>query len=118
MGTFHTICNALSILGKRFRDAGLKDICIEAEIVAEGSINGVLDVKHYDCAVRVLKYIYEALMRLAWVKFILWVEDNVQERSALIKSYIDQVNSICSDLLQDKFNSLLKSPLLTELMAL
>ena len=44
MGTFHTICNALSILGKRFRDAGLKDICIEAGIVAEGSINGVLMV--------------------------------------------------------------------------
>ena len=41
MGTFHTICNALSILGKRFWDAGLKDICIEAGIVAEGSINGV-----------------------------------------------------------------------------
>lgn len=39
MGTFHTICNALAILGKRFRDAGLKDICVEAEIVAQGSIN-------------------------------------------------------------------------------
>ena len=36
MGTFHTICNALSILGKRFRDAGLKDICIEAGIVVRG----------------------------------------------------------------------------------
>ena len=48
MGTFHTICNALSILGKRFRDAGLKDICIEAGIVAEGSINGVLEGKHYN----------------------------------------------------------------------
>ena len=55
MGTFHTICNALSILGKRFRDAGLKDICIEAGIVAEGSINGVLDGKHYNRAVRVHK---------------------------------------------------------------
>ena len=60
MGTFHTICNALSILGKRFRDAGLKDICIEAGIVAEGSINGVLDGKHYNRAVRVHKHIYEA----------------------------------------------------------
>lgn len=38
MGAFHIICNALAILGKRFRDAGLKDICIEAGI---GSINGV-----------------------------------------------------------------------------
>ena len=61
MGTFHTICNALSILVKRFRDAGLKDICIEAGIDAEGSINGVLDGKHNNRALRVHKYIYEAL---------------------------------------------------------
>ncbi|XP_035856522.1 uncharacterized protein LOC118494938 [Sander lucioperca] len=26
VGTFHTICNALAIIGKRFRDAGLKDM--------------------------------------------------------------------------------------------
>ena len=41
LGTFHTICNVLAILGKRFRDAGLKDICIEAGIVAEWSIRFV-----------------------------------------------------------------------------
>ena len=93
MGTFHTICNALSILGKRFRDAGLKDICIEAGIVAEGSINGVLDGKHYNRAVRVHKYIYEALMRLAWEEFLLWAEDN-QEASTTIEAFVDKVNSM------------------------
>ena len=45
MGTFHTIWNALSILGKQFRDAGLKDTCIEAGLVAE---NTVLDVKGFE----------------------------------------------------------------------
>ena len=76
MGTFHTICNALSIIGKLFQDAGLKDICIEAGIVAEGSIRGVLDRKYYNRAVRVYKCIYQALMRLAWTEFTLWVEEN------------------------------------------
>ena len=52
LGTFHTICIALAILGKRFRDAGLNVICIEAGIVAEGSINGDIDGKHYNRAVR------------------------------------------------------------------
>jgi len=66
MGAFHTICNALSILGKRFRDAGLKDIYIEAGLVAEGSISGALDGKHYNCAIRVHKCVHEALMRLIW----------------------------------------------------
>lgn len=70
MGTFHTICNVLAIIGKRFRDAGLKDICIEAGSVAEGSINGVLDGKLYNRAVRVHKYISEAQMRLARKEFI------------------------------------------------
>lgn len=66
MGTLHTICNALSILGKRFGDGGLKDICIEAElVVAEGSINGILNGKHYSRPIRIHKYIYEAFMRLA-----------------------------------------------------
>ena len=64
--------NALSSIGKRFCDAGLKDICIEAGIVAEGSINGVIDGKQYNRATRVHKCIYEALMRLAWAEFTLW----------------------------------------------
>ena len=66
MGTFHIIMNALSIIGKRFCDAGLKDICIESGLVAEGSVNGVIDGKQYNRAIRVHKCIYEALMRLAW----------------------------------------------------
>ena len=42
MGTFHTICNALSILGKIFGDACLKHICIEVGLVAEGTITHVV----------------------------------------------------------------------------
>ena len=57
-------------------------------------------------------------MRLAWAEFTLWVEDNVQERSAVIKSFLDQVNSMVGDLNQQKFDSLLQNPLLTELMIL
>ena len=57
-------------------------------------------------------------MRLASAEFTLWVEDNVQERSAVIKSFLDQVNSMVGDLNQQKFDSLLQNPLLTELMIL
>ena len=35
LGTFHTICNVLSTIGKRFQDAGLRDLCIESGIIAE-----------------------------------------------------------------------------------
>lgn len=91
MGIFHTICNALSILGKWFQGAGLRDICIEAGLVAEGSINGVLDGKQYNRAVRVHKCIYESLMRLAWAEFVMWVEDD-HETSVMIKAFVEKVN--------------------------
>ena len=64
-----------------FRDAGLKDICIEAGIVAEGSINGVLDGKHYNRAVRVHRCIYEALLRLAWEAVTILGSENCQSIS-------------------------------------
>lgn len=118
MGTFHTIFNALSIPGKRFGDAGLRDICIEAELVAEGCVNGVLDGKHYNRAVRVHKYIYEALIRLTWAEFMHWVEDNVHERSAVIKSFLEEVNRIVCELDQQQLNNLLQSPLIAQLMTL
>ena len=66
MGTFHTICNAMAILEKRFGDGGLKDILIESQIVAEGSVGEVAYGMHYNRAVRAHKYMYEALIRLAW----------------------------------------------------
>ena len=46
-------------------DSGLKDIFIGSQIVAEGSIRGVIDGKHYNRGLRAHKYLYEALMRLA-----------------------------------------------------
>ncbi len=117
MGAFHTIMNALATIGKRFKDAGLKDICIEAGIIAEGSINAVLEGKHYKRAVRTHKCIYEALMRLAWSEFMLWL-NNVDGRSAVIKPLLDQLNNIVDNLNQQEFTNLMQSPLLDELMSM
>jgi hypothetical protein len=43
MGTFHTICTMLAIIGKIFQDAGLRDLAVESDVIAEGSISGVLE---------------------------------------------------------------------------
>lgn len=72
LGTFRITCVALAIIGKQFQDAGLRDICIESGILVEGSVSSVMDGKMYNYAVRVRKYIYEALMRLIWKQFIQW----------------------------------------------
>lgn len=41
-----------------------QDILIEAEVVAPGSINGVLSGKHYNRSVRSHKVVYESMTRL------------------------------------------------------
>ena len=43
VGLFHNICNLLSIIGKRFQDAGLRDLCVESGVIAERSVAGVMD---------------------------------------------------------------------------
>ena len=74
MGAFHTIGTLLSILGKRFQDAGLRDICIESGVIAEGSVSGVLDGRRYHRVVRFHKLMYGDLQGLAWNGFQSWIE--------------------------------------------
>ena len=74
MGAFHTVCTLLSIIGKPFQDAGLRDICIESGVIAEWSVSSVLDGRRYNRDVRFHKLMYEALHGLAWKGFQLWIE--------------------------------------------
>ena len=55
MGSFHYTCVFLSVIEKRFRDGGLKDLLLESRLVGSGSLNGVLDRKHYNRALRTHK---------------------------------------------------------------
>ena len=63
MGAFHTLCNLLPIIGKRFTSAGLRDLALESVIIAEGSTS-LLEGWHYNCGVRFCKRVYEPLLRL------------------------------------------------------
>ena len=109
MGAFHIICNALTILGKRFQDAGLRDILIESGIVAEGSVSGVLDGKTYNRAVRVHKYVYESLMRLAWKEFLSWTEEYHVDNAHCIKETCEVINELAEDTCQQNLNKALES---------
>ena len=73
MGVFHTACTMLSIIGKCFQDAGLRDLCVESGVIAEGSVAGVLDGRRYNRGVRLHKLMYEALVRLAQQGFRPWI---------------------------------------------
>ena len=43
LGTFHTLCTILSIMGKRFQDAGLKYLCIDSGVVAGGLVSAMME---------------------------------------------------------------------------
>ena len=61
LGAFHTAMSFLGCIGKHFGDAGLQDVLIESEVVATGSLNGVISGKHYNRAVRSNKLMSDAL---------------------------------------------------------
>ncbi len=94
LGAFHTTCTLLAIIGKRFRDAGLRDLCIEANIIAEGSISSVLDGKMYNRGIRTHKLIYEALLKLAWKSFKPWIECNHPDHVFLFDNISDVVSDV------------------------
>ena len=52
LGEFHTCMSFMAVIGKRYGDAGLSDILIEAGVVAEGSVSGVISGNHYNRSMR------------------------------------------------------------------
>ena len=69
----------LSVFSKRFRDAGLLDIIVESMLVANGSVNAVLEGRHYNRAMMTHKVVSEALERLRFRSFLTSVSDNEKE---------------------------------------
>ena len=51
MGGFHACCIFLSVIGKRFADAGLKDLIIESRIMGEESVDQIMNGKHFNNAI-------------------------------------------------------------------
>ena len=109
LGTFHTLCTMLSIIGKRFQDAGLKDLCIESGIVAEGSVSALLEGRSYNRAIRVHKLAYEALMRVAWRGFQPWVDEHYPLDMDHVRRALDEVAKLGKDLTKDNHDRVIES---------
>ena len=69
IGTFHILLMFLGIIGTRFKDAGMKDVYIQSEIVAEGPLDSVLRGKQYNRAIRAHKMFWEAIYCLMLERF-------------------------------------------------
>ena len=116
LGAFHTIVVLLSIIGKRFGDAGLRDTIIESGVIEEGSVAKVLDGKHYNRAVRFHKLMYEACMRILWEGFREWTVNEHDGANAALDSFAENANDILQDEVdQQLHNEFLESPLVDDL---
>ena len=100
LGVFHTICTLLAIVGKRFHDAGLRDLCIESGVIADGSISEVMDGRKYNRAVRLHKLVYEALIRLVWKGFLSWWQANHTDDVIHMDETLNTINNLCKDVSQ------------------
>ena len=105
MGVFHTVCTLLAVIGKRFQDAGLKDLCIESGVIASGSIAGVLEGRKYNRAIRFHKLMYEALLRLALDGFS--SEDNGED---LFSVPMEVIQQFVENISQRSFRETLEDP--------
>ena len=106
MEEFHTIFTFLGIIGKRFQDAGLKDICIESEVITEGFVFGVLEGRRYNGAVRLHKLMYEAFMRMAWTGFDNWLTESKKRAvDNAVNGLASLYDKICNAEFQDKLRS-------------
>ena len=64
------------MIGKRFQDAGLRNVIIESGVIA-----GDLEGRSYNRTVRFHKLMFEALNRLTWMGFKSW---NIIKRRGLL----------------------------------
>ena len=91
MGGFHLIMMLLGVTGTRFGDAGLRELAIESDAIAEGSIERVLNGKNYNMSLRLHKIFYEAWMILLLKSFENSLSDDNVELLARQKTLIEEL---------------------------
>ncbi|CAB3994854.1 Hypothetical predicted protein [Paramuricea clavata] len=91
MGGFHLLMTLLAIIGDRFGDAGLRNVAVHSEVIAEGSIDSVLNGKHYNRGVRLHKIMYEAMTKLLLDDFENCLHEDSLELLSDHKTQLDQL---------------------------
>ena len=101
LGGFHTLCTLLVVIGKRFADAGLRDLLVETGVFSDGSVSSVLDGKQYYRAIRAHKIVVEALQCHLWQEFESWI-DSVETgyghvNLVAIKECLNAIRTDCTE---------------------
>ena len=118
MGVFHTICTFLAVIRKRFQDAGLRDVCVESGVIADGFVVGVLKGCSYNRAIRFHKIMFEALNRLAWNGFQRWIEEHHKDKKPRVDELMKVLKQLIDSTCGPEFKDVMRSPLFQEVSQL
>ena len=118
MGVFHTICTFLAVVGKRFQDAGLRDVWVKSGGIADGSAAGVLEGRSYNCTIRFHKLIFEALNRLVWNGFQGWIKEHHEDKKPRVDELMKGLKPLIDSTCEPGFQDVMRSPLFEEVSQL
>jgi hypothetical protein len=86
-----------------------KDIFVESDIVAQGSLNGVFSGKHYNRCIRAHKLVFEALERLRFEAFF---NSQTPQQKGEIIGLVKEIND---NLDKEHVDSYVENPTLYEI---
>ena len=98
----------LGIIGKRFGDGGLRDLLVQSEVLAEGSVDRALSGKTYNRAARSVKIVYEALSRLLLDDFHDQTKEK-DEQKEIIDNVMIMMRDFSSNINQTNLDTILNS---------
>ena len=112
LGNFHLMMMYLGVIGKRFGDAGLRDVMVQSDVIAQGSIDKALSGHTYNRAVRMHKLIYESLMRILCngMKAHAMGDNDIESDSSL-QQFDEMLQRMVNGLDQESFEETLESTL-------
>ena len=70
LGAFHTICAFMGAIGKMMGGSDYEEVIIHSGICASGSIDQVMNGKHFNCALRVHQRMLAVVERLLLQVFV------------------------------------------------
>ena len=76
MGGLHAASIFLGVIGKRFKDAGLKDLIIESRLLGEDQVDQMLKGNQYNNDIRIHCYIAEAISGKKFETFAEWLRNS------------------------------------------
>ena len=112
IGSFHTIMNALKMVGHKMAGSGYAEILVEANLVTSGCLQSVLNGKNYAKSLWCLKAVCEGLERLLFMAFM----DDLAQDSPHHTSNIAALSSLIQSPSQPNLQKLLLDPSMLSLL--